>query len=61
MRDYIEELWYTVHPITLLWASITKEFQDLSFFFIHLNWEGFYDGFLKLEQHYIGVIGSTYV
>lgn len=37
--DNIEELWDKVHLLASL-ASVSKEFQHSSFFFIHLNWEG---------------------
>ena len=33
-------LWERVRLLAFLWVSVTEEFQDPSFFFIHLNWEG---------------------
>ena len=38
--DNAEELWDRYHFLASLWASVSKEFQDSSFFFIHQNCDG---------------------
>lgn len=47
--SYWKIVGYRVHLLALLWASVAEEFQDWSFFFIHLNWEGILRYGLKLE------------
>ena len=37
--DNIEELWYRIRLLASLWASVSKEFQNSTFSFIHLSWE----------------------
>lgn len=36
--DSYDRFWDRVHLLALLWVSVTKDFQDTSFFFVHLNW-----------------------
>ncbi|KAK9204850.1 hypothetical protein WN943_015115 [Citrus x changshan-huyou] len=38
--DNVEELWDRVHVLASLVALVSKEFQDSSYFFIHLDWDG---------------------
>ena len=38
--DNAKELSDRVCFLSSIWASVSKEFQDSSFFFIHLIWDG---------------------
>lgn len=39
-EEDVNYLWDRASFLASLWASVSKEFQDTSFFFIHSNWEG---------------------
>lgn len=58
---HIEELQNRVHLLSLLWASVSEEFQVSSFFFIHMSWEGFEDMVLKLDSFVQGWLGILYI
>lgn len=36
-----EELWDTVHLFASLWALVSKQFQDSSFFYVNFTGMGF--------------------